>query len=72
MCKCKRFLYFFFSFFVGTTASIYLAEEKYGIANWCIEGKKKNILHYCVHTEENDRQIKEWNRAMETVILNKF
>ena len=70
MCKCKRFLYVFFSFFVGTTASIYLAEEKYGIAD--VLKKKKNVLHYCVHTEENDRQIKEWNRAMETVILNKF
>ena len=41
MCKCKRFLYVFFSFFVGTTASIYLAEEKYGIAD--VLKKKKTF-----------------------------
>ena len=47
--------------------------KKNGIANWPIEGKKKqNILHCCVHSEKYGRQIKKQNGAMETVILNKF
>ena len=27
-------------------------KKKLGIANWTIEGKRNNILHYCVHSEE--------------------
>ena len=48
--------------FTGTIANIFLAKEN-GIANWPIEGKKKqNILHCCVHSEKSGRQIKkaEW------------
>ena len=56
-------LSFFLSSFVDTIANIYLAEKKLDIANWSIDGKN-NILHKCVHSEENS--------AMETVILNKF
>ena len=44
--------------FAATIANVYLAEKKLGITNWRIEGKKKNnILHYCIHSEENGRQI---------------
>ena len=32
-------------------------QKKLGISNWPIEGKNY-ILHYCVHSEKNGRQIK--------------
>ena len=40
MCKCIKF------FFVGTTANIYLAEKKLGVANYTIEGYKYFTLLY--------------------------
>ena len=59
-----------YTFCLRNIANIYLAEK---VSNWSIEGKKNNILHYCVHREENGRQIKrKWNSAMVRVILNKF
>ena len=32
-------------------------KKKKGTVHWPIEGKKNNILHHCVHSEENGRQI---------------
>ena len=51
-------LLFWTALFVGIIADIYLAEKILGIANWPIEGKKNNILHYFVHSEENGGRIK--------------
>ena len=72
MCKCKRFLCFFFLFLLVPLPAYIWQKRNMALLTDVLKEKKKNILHYCVHTEENDRQIKEWNRAMETVILNKF
>ena len=60
--------------FAPTIANIYLAEKKLGIANWSIEGKKNPAIFYIIVfiVKIMAGREKEWNSAMETVILNKF
>ena len=62
ICKCIHFVY--------VLLQTYIWQKKFLIDLLKV---KKNILHYCVHREENGRQIKRvWNSAMVRVILNNF
>ena len=59
MCTCIRFLSLsFFFLLLLVPLQTYIWQKK----NWALlihlfKGEK-NILHYCVHNEENDRHIK--------------